>query len=111
MKETHALLRGLPSIDRLLGNPKTASWLARLDRGYVTRCCRDVLDELRVVISRGGEVAASAVEEDAILTSVERRIRRDSQASLEAVVHTTGTILHTSIGGAWLRTPASTASL
>src|SRR5262245_9916596 len=102
MKETNGLLRGLPSIDSLLGKPTAGAWLARLDRGYVTRCCRDVLDDLRVVISRGGEVAASAVEEDAILTSVERRIRRDSQASLEPVVNATGTILHTNLGRALL---------
>jgi L-seryl-tRNA(Ser) seleniumtransferase len=102
MKETQALLRGLPSIDRLLGNPKTVSWLARLDRGYVTRCCRDVLEELRAGISRGDDVAAAALEEDAILQRVERRMHRDSQASLEPVVNATGTILHTNLGRALL---------
>jgi len=58
------------------------SWLARLDRSYLTRCCRDVLEELRAGISRGDDVTASAIEEDAILKSIERRIHRDSQASL-----------------------------
>ena len=102
MKEPQALLRGLPSIDRLLANPKTAPWLARLDRGYVTRCCRDVLDELRLGISRGEGVAASALEEGVILQRIERRIQRDSQASLERVVNATGTILHTNLGRALL---------
>src|SRR5262245_9215071 len=104
MKET--LLRGLPSIDRLLANPKTTPWLARLDRSYVTRCCREALEALRVGISRGEVIAASALEEDAILKSVERRIHRDSQASLERVVNATGTILHTNLGRALLPKPA-----
>ena len=102
MKETHALLRGLPSIDRLLANPRMTSRLARLDRAYVTRCCRDALEELRAGIGRGDNVTASAIEEDAILKSIERRIHRDSQASLERVVNATGTILHTNLGRAVL---------
>ena len=106
MKETQALLRGLPSIDRLLANPRMTSWLARLDRSYVTRCCRDALEELRAGISRGGNVTASAIEEDAILNSIEHRIHRDSRASLERVVNATGTILHTNLGRAILPTAA-----
>jgi L-seryl-tRNA(Ser) seleniumtransferase len=108
VKETQALLRGLPSIDRLLANPRMTSWLARLDRGYVTRCCRDALEELRAGISRGGDVTASAIEEDAILKSIEHRIHRDSQASLERVVNATGTILHTNLGRAICRRLPST---
>ena len=76
--------------------------LARLDRTYVTRCCRDALEELRAGIGRGDDVTASAIEEDAILKSIERRIHRDSQASLERVVNATGTILHTNLGRAIL---------
>ena len=102
MKETQALLRALPSVNRLLASSRTSSWLARLDRTYVTRCCRDVLEELRAGISRGDDVAASALEEDAILQRVERRLQRDSQASLERVVNATGTILHTNLGRALL---------
>ena len=106
MRETQALLRELPSIDRLLAHERMTSWLARLDRAYVTRCCRVVLEELRAAISRGDAVSAGDVDEASILARVARRIERDAQPSLARVVNATGTILHTNLGRALLPQPA-----
>jgi L-seryl-tRNA(Ser) seleniumtransferase len=102
MSEARALLRELPSIDRLLTHARTAAWLATLDRAYVGRRCRDVLDELRAEIGRGAPISAADLDEDAVLTRVERRIRLDRQPRLTRVVNATGTILHTNLGRALL---------
>ena len=97
------LLRELPSVDRLLNHPRAASWQARLDREYIRRQCRDVLDALRNAVRRGGEsIAAADLDEDAILARVERRIALDEQPGLDRVVNATGTILHTNLGRALL---------
>ena len=102
MKEAQALLRKLPSVDRLLAHERTGSWLASLGRSYVTQQCRDVLDELRTAIGRGDSVLATELEEDSILELVARRIDDDEQPGLVGVVNATGTILHTNLGRALL---------
>ena len=102
MSQARALLRELPSVDRLLKHARAESWLTSLDREYVTRRCRDVLDELRREIGRGDPVPAAGLDEGAILDRVERRIRLDRAPSLTRVVNATGTILHTNLGRALL---------
>ena len=102
MKEAQALLRKLPSVDRLLAHERTGWWLASLGRSYVTQQCRDVLDELRTAIARGDRVLATELEEDSILELVARRIDDDEQPGLVGVVNATGTILHTNLGRALL---------
>jgi len=102
MSQAKALLRELPSVDRLLAHPRTVSWLAGLDRAYVTRLCRDVLDQLRESIGRGELVGAGDLEEAAILARVERRIELGRESHLARVVNATGTILHTNLGRALL---------
>ena len=106
MTQTRALLRELPSVDRLLANERTVSWLARFDRAYVTRHCRAVLEELRAAIGRGDDVSARDLDEDAILARIARRISGDEQPGLVRVVNATGTILHTNLGRALLAQPA-----
>src|SRR5262245_32737159 len=102
MKEAQALLRKLPSVDRLLAHERTGFWLASLGRSYVTQQCREVLDELRSAIGRGDRVLATEREEDSILELVARRIDDDEQSGLVGVVNATGTILHTNLGRALL---------
>ena len=102
MKEAQALLRKLPSVDRLLAHERTGWWLASLGRSYVTQQCRDVLDELRTAIARGDRVLATELEEDSILELVAKRIDDDEQPGLVGVVNATGTILHTNLGRALL---------
>ncbi len=102
MSSAKALLRELPSVDRLLAHPRIVSRIGTLDRGYVARHCRGVLDELRNAISGGAAVAAGALEDAAIVASVERRIDLDERPGFVRVVNATGTILHTNLGRALL---------
>jgi L-seryl-tRNA(Ser) seleniumtransferase len=96
------LLRELPSVDRLLGHSRTEALLARYSRPYVTRQCRDILDELRAQIRRGDSIAASELSEASILARLETRIAAGRELRLTRVVNATGTILHTNLGRALL---------
>jgi L-seryl-tRNA(Ser) seleniumtransferase len=102
MSEARARLRELPSVDRLLSQATTAPWLVSLGREYVTRHCRAVLEQLRVQIASGIDVAAWQVEDAAILIEVAKRIQIDRETQLQPVVNATGTILHTNLGRAVL---------
>lgn len=102
MNNARARLRGLPALDRLLKHARTEEWLATLGREYVTRCCREALDRLRSAIVRGDLVEEIPIDDDSILTEVERRINLDRQPSLMRVVNATGTVLHTNLGRAVL---------
>jgi L-seryl-tRNA(Ser) seleniumtransferase len=105
MTRARSPLRDLPSIDRLLRHPRAESWLARCNRGFVTRQCRAVLEELRTEIGRG-TLPPAELDEEAILARIERRIVRDEEPSFVRVVNATGTILHTNLGRALLAAPA-----
>jgi L-seryl-tRNA(Ser) seleniumtransferase len=94
------LLRGLPSVDRLLHHTKSAPLLARFNRDYVTRQCREVLDELRQAIRTSGVVDARDLEEGAIVDRLERRLTGRPDAGFQRVVNATGTVLHTNLGRA-----------
>jgi L-seryl-tRNA(Ser) seleniumtransferase len=97
--ERHARLRALPSIDRLLGHPRTQTLLARYRRTYVARHCRDMLAELRSAIDESG---SPSVDPEALAAQLEERIAADSRPALARVVNATGTILHTNLGRALL---------
>jgi len=94
------LLRGLPSVDRLLHHTKSAPLLARFNRDYVTQQCRQVLDELRQAIRAGGAVDARELDDGAILDRLARRLAGQPAGGFQRVVNATGTVLHTNLGRA-----------
>ena len=96
------LLRELPSVDRLIGDARSAPLLVRFNRAFLVRQCREVLDELRTAIRAGAPVGADELEEAAVLRRVERRIEEGAPLALRRVVNATGTILHTNLGRAAL---------
>jgi L-seryl-tRNA(Ser) seleniumtransferase len=106
MGQANDLLRELPSVDRLLSHPQSEPLLARFRREYVTRRCREVLDELRSAIREGGSISTNELDEASILTRVGRKIDSEREVSLARVVNATGTILHTNLGRALLPQPA-----
>src|SRR5262245_55361088 len=95
------LFRALPSVSRLLAHPKAEPLLIRFNREYVVQGCRDILDELRSALG-DGNVDAAALEDDAILTTLEARLAGSAEATLQRVVNATGTVLHTNLGRALL---------
>jgi L-seryl-tRNA(Ser) seleniumtransferase len=97
----HDLFRALPSVSRLLAHPKAEPLLIRFNREYVVQGCRDILDELRSALG-DGNVDAAALEDNAILTTLEARLAGSAEATLQRVVNATGTVLHTNLGRALL---------
>lgn len=102
MSESQKVLRELPSVNRLLEHPRTASLLVRFNREYVLIRCREVLDELRRTVLQGTSIAPEELDEDAVLTRVEQRIDAERESGLTRVVNATGTVLHTNLGRALL---------
>jgi L-seryl-tRNA(Ser) seleniumtransferase len=103
------LLRELPSVDRLLNNPRCRPLLARTSRDYVTRQCRALLDEIRAAIRAGK--ATDAVDEESILARLAERLESEQKSKLVRVVNATGTILHTNLGRALLPQAAIDAAV
>jgi L-seryl-tRNA(Ser) seleniumtransferase len=97
----HDRFRTLPSVSRLLAHPRAEPLLIRFNREYVVQGCRDILDELRSALS-DGHVDAAALEDDAILATLEARLAGSAEATLQRVVNATGTVLHTNLGRALL---------
>jgi L-seryl-tRNA(Ser) seleniumtransferase len=96
------LLREIPSVDRLLNHPKSNLLLARFSRDYVAQQCRDILDEIRATVRQGQIASAKELDEDSILSRLEKKITLDRDSKLVRVVNATGTILHTNLGRALL---------
>lgn len=111
MSESKALLRDLPSVDRLLSHPAAQAWLSAYNRQYVTRQCRAALDDLRGEIARGDMLDAGAVVDVAILARLQQRLDRDGAPHLRRVVNASGTILHTNLGRAPLAPAAVDAAM
>jgi L-seryl-tRNA(Ser) seleniumtransferase len=102
MSSPSDLLRELPSVDRLLNHAGSAPLLTRFNRDYVTEQCRALLDELRSAIRQGQAVAAREIEEQTIVTRLEKRLAAAVEPKLDRVVNATGTVLHTNLGRALL---------
>jgi L-seryl-tRNA(Ser) seleniumtransferase len=99
-EEATYLLRELPSIDRLLKHPRCEALLSRYNREYVTRRCRETLEQVRADLRQGK--GRAELKEESILARVEDRILAESQPGHVRVINATGTILHTNLGRALL---------
>ena len=95
-----ALLRTLPSVEKLLALPALEPLLCRYQRAYVVDTVRAVLASLRQEIMAGA--VTESVAGDAIVRRVTTAIAREDRAPLRSVVNATGTILHTNLGRALL---------
>ncbi|MGH7824387.1 MAG: L-seryl-tRNA(Sec) selenium transferase [Candidatus Binatia bacterium] len=96
------LLRELPSVDRLLKHARCETLLTRYNREYLTKKCREILDELRADIKQRRTVSLEELADGAIFDRIERRLTKDRQPGLTRVINATGTILHTNLGRALL---------
>lgn len=95
-----ALLRNLPSVEKLLSSPDLSPLFQRYQRGYITDVVRSVLASLRQKI-----LADSLTEgptESAIVDTVKQQLANTEQSLLQSVVNATGTVLHTNLGRALL---------
>ena len=95
-----ALLRTLPSVEKILSASAFQPILARYNRTYVTDVIRVVLSAVRQDIL--ARTIIDQVNEDAVVERVNTALRRDDQSPLRSVINATGTVLHTNLGRALL---------
>src|SRR6202046_5304096 len=92
-------MRGIPSVDELLGRPRLLALAEKSGRKLVTQSARTVLANLRARLKKvhpadGTTAADSAQLEMQVITEVEARLA----PSLVRVINATGVILHTNLG-------------
>jgi L-seryl-tRNA(Ser) seleniumtransferase len=90
----------IPSVDRILNRPDTASLQAAHGRDAVTGAVRTVLASLRRRIAEDGPAAMAEAEPAAIVARVEAVLDALARPSLRRVFNLTGTVLHTNLGRA-----------
>jgi L-seryl-tRNA(Ser) seleniumtransferase len=97
---TAALLRLLPSVEKLLNAPPLAALLPRYRHAYLVEAVRAVLAQTRQAILNG--TMQAALEEGELMRRVEQHLTEKDRSPLRTVVNATGTVLHTNLGRALL---------
>lgn len=92
-------LAAIPSVDRILQDPRLAPAIARHGRPLVVGELRALLDEYRAALKAG---TALPPTDDAITLGLLHRLEALAQPSLRRVFNLTGTVLHTNLGRALL---------
>lgn len=92
-----ALLRSIPSVDRLLAEPALGLLEARYSREIIKRAVRQSLESLRDDI-RSERADAHACTTDAVIARVSRFLDKRVGRRLRTVINATGVIVHTNIG-------------
>lgn len=98
-----SLLRGLPSVNRLLSAPTIATLLASQPKSVVTACTREILESIRKEIlsqTQGSELNVPG--EEAILSRIVARVEERTRRTLRPAINATGVVLHTGLGRARL---------
>jgi len=97
--------RSLPSVDKLVSDERLKALEASYSRPFVVEVVREVLEEVRLSISRGEPVPSS----DGLVKAVHDRVRTLAEPSLRQVINATGVVLHTNLGRAPLSQEAIAA--
>ena len=100
-------LAAIPSVDRILQDPRLAPAIARHGRPLVVGELRALLGEYRDALKAGSALPASP---ETIVHALLQRLEAGSQPSLRRVFNLTGTVLHTNLGRAQLPAAAIEAT-
>jgi L-seryl-tRNA(Ser) seleniumtransferase len=95
-------LRGIPSVDQILKHPAASAPLAACGRESLVGALRDVLQEVRDALSRGGKPEAPSLAPEALLDRAAARASAELRPRLCRAINATGIILHTGLGRAVL---------
>src|SRR5438105_4882480 len=98
-------LRSLPSVDRLLREPRVETLALRYSHGQVVDAARAVLAEWRERLR--GERSNGLPNAAALAEELEARLAAASRPSLRRAINATGVVIHTNLG----RAPLSAAAL
>lgn len=100
-------LRSLPSVDRLLRDPRGAALLARYQRSAVTAALRAILDAARAALR--GAPDATAPDDAEVFARAAQWLERLAAPGVRSVVNASGVVIHTNLGRALLAPDAVAA--
>ncbi|HJZ51464.1 MAG TPA: hypothetical protein VJ228_04655, partial [Candidatus Acidoferrales bacterium] len=113
-KDASLRLRGIPSVDELLGRPRLLALAEQSGRALVTQAVRDVLAQLRVQLKADpalpNDPGTATFELQQLESRVIAEVERILAPSLRRVINATGVVLHTNLGRAPL-SPAAVAQI
>src|SRR5207245_355277 len=98
--EQAELLRQIPSVDELLGQPRLAELSKRVDRNLVVEVARAVLADLRGRIAGDANWTALGLNAASVEELISAEVELILSRSLQPVINATGVILHTNLGRA-----------
>ena len=99
--DTRAHLKKLPSVERILEDPRVAGRITLLSRRGITRIVRETIEAFRERLIEGGMAASSDANVRASVTDeVVRKLEAIERGGQRRVINATGVILHTNIGRA-----------
>lgn len=104
-KNLQTLLRAVPAVNELIGEPALVRARARWGHDAVVAAAREVLDELRGEIRRRhaeGDGADAKVDAKALASAAAERAGKRSSGGVRRAINATGVILHTGLGRAVL---------
>lgn len=90
-KNQQEKLRSLPSVEKIMNEPKITSWLEQIPRRLVVRIVREYLEKLRQRIVAGEG-------DDFNITNLLKSIERQKRPSLGRAINGLGVVLHTGLG-------------
>ena len=94
-------MQDLPSVDKLLRQPKVESLVKEHGHGLVVAVARKVLDDLRSDLTKNSSYP-TAIDVDAISKAVNDQVLARLEPRMRAVLNLSGTVIHTNLGRAVL---------
>jgi L-seryl-tRNA(Ser) seleniumtransferase len=102
-----AARRALPSVDRLLQQPRVAGLIEQYGRPLVVETIRAVIDAQRAAMAQD----ATGVEEETLIERCAEHLAAATRPSIRPVFNLTGTVLHTNLGRALIGKIAADAAM
>lgn len=102
MNKMQELLRQLPKIDEVLKDQRLFMFFEQNPREAIVEAVREEIGLLRSRITAGEITDVIALEQNAMMERIKKRIENKSRRSLRRVINATGTIIHTNLGRARL---------
>jgi L-seryl-tRNA(Ser) seleniumtransferase len=100
MRRGESLQARIPSVGRMLELIAVQPLIEAHGRTAVTAAIREVQAELRRELTESAAEETPGLQETALLSRIERVLRRNATSSLRRVFNLTGTVLHTNLGRA-----------
>lgn len=106
LNSADAARRALPSVDRLLQQPRVAALIEQYGRPLVVETIRAVIDAQRAAMTQD----TPAADEETLIERCSERLTAAMRPSMRAVFNLTGTVLHTNLGRALVAKVAADAA-